>query len=102
MDVLIERCAGIDIGKADLKACVRTPGARGRRSSEVRTFATTTGGVLALRDWLTAAEVTVVGMGPDPVPHLPDPGAGAGGPAVGEAARGRRWSGFWSVVETRA
>lgn len=62
MDVLIERCAGIDIGKADLKACMRTPGGRGRRSSEVRTFATTTSGVLALQDWLTAAEVSVVGM----------------------------------------
>lgn len=32
MDVLIERCAGIDIGKVDLKACVRTPGGRGRRT----------------------------------------------------------------------
>jgi hypothetical protein len=50
MDVLVERCAGVDIGKADLKACVRTPGARGRRSSEVRIFATTTRGVLALRE----------------------------------------------------
>jgi hypothetical protein len=32
------------------------------RSSEVRTFTTTTGGVLALRDCLTAAEVSVAGM----------------------------------------
>jgi hypothetical protein len=25
MDLFAERCAGIDIGKADLKACIRTP-----------------------------------------------------------------------------
>ena len=63
MDVLVDRCAGIDIGKADLKACVRTPGRRrGARRSEIRTFATTTAGVLALRDWLTERRVTVVGM----------------------------------------
>jgi transposase len=61
VEVLHERCAGIDIGKADLKACTRTPGPRGRRE-EVRTFATTTAGVLALRDWLTGQGVTVAGM----------------------------------------
>jgi hypothetical protein len=44
MDVLHERCAALDIGKRDLKACVRGPHpsrARSRRQ-EVRTFATTT------------------------------------------------------------
>jgi transposase len=63
MDVLIERCAGLDIGKKDLKACVRHPGSRaGRRESQVRTFATTTRGLLALHEWLTAEQVSVVGM----------------------------------------
>ena len=63
MDVLIECCAGLDIGKKDLKACVRRPGSRaGRRASEVRTFATTTRGLLALSEWLTAEQVSVVGM----------------------------------------
>jgi transposase len=63
VDVLVARCAGIDIGKADVKVCVRTPGRRrGTRRSEVRTFATTTAGVLALRDWLIEARVAVVGM----------------------------------------
>lgn len=63
MEVLVDRCAGIDIGKADLKACVRTPGARrGSRRSEVRTFATTTAGLLALRDWLVAERVSRVAM----------------------------------------
>ncbi len=63
MDVFIERCAGLDIGKADLKACVRTPGKRtGARQVQVRTFRTTTAGLLELRDWLSAEGVGLVGM----------------------------------------
>jgi transposase len=62
MDLFAERCAGIDIGKADLKACIRTPGPRGGRRSETRTFATTTAGVLALQGWLTDRQVRLVGM----------------------------------------
>jgi transposase len=62
MDTLVQRCAGLDIGKADLKACMRTPGERGRRRQEIRTFATTTPALLDLRDWLAASGVTVVGM----------------------------------------
>ena len=30
MEVLVERCAGIDIGKDEVVACVRTPAASGR------------------------------------------------------------------------
>jgi transposase len=62
MESVVQRCAGIDIGKADLKACIRTPGPRGGRRHEVRTFATTTSGLLQLRDWLSAEGVTRVGM----------------------------------------
>lgn len=63
MEVLVDRCAGIDIGKADMKVCVRTPGKRaGTRHSEVRTFSTTTAGLLGARDWLVAERVTRVGM----------------------------------------
>ena len=38
MDLFAERCAGIDIGKADLKACVRTlgPAVAGGADSHVR------------------------------------------------------------------
>jgi transposase len=59
-----ERCAALDIGKKDLKACVRTPSPSGRRSrrQEIRTFATTTNALLALRDWLLAEQVTLVVM----------------------------------------
>ena len=59
---MVERCAGIDIGKADLKACVRVPDPRGRRRQETRTFATTTGELLRLRDWLAEQQITMVGM----------------------------------------
>lgn len=63
VDVLVDRCAGIDIGKADVKVCVRTPGARrGTRHSEVRTFMTTTRGLLQARDWLVEQRVSRVGM----------------------------------------
>jgi transposase len=61
---LHERCAGLDIGKKDLKACVRTPNPSGKRSrrQEIRTFATTTNSLLELRDWLVAEKVTLVVM----------------------------------------
>lgn len=62
MELLHERCAGLDTGKKDLKACVRTPNPSGRRSrrQEIRTFATTTNALLELRDWLVAEKVTLV------------------------------------------
>jgi transposase len=62
VELLHERCAGLDIGKKDLKACVRTPNPSGRRSrrQEIRTFATTTKGLLELREWLVAEKVTLV------------------------------------------
>lgn len=64
MDVLHQRCAALDIGKKDLKACVRTPHPGGRRSrrQEIRTFATMTNALLELRDWLLAEKVTLVVM----------------------------------------
>jgi transposase len=63
MDVPVERCAGLDIGRADVKACLRLPRPSGRgRSSEVRTFRATTAGLLELRDWLVGHEVTLVAM----------------------------------------
>ena len=63
MELLHERCAALDIGKMDLKACVRTPGATKRkrsRSRVIRTFATTTNALLELRDWLVAEKVTLI------------------------------------------
>ncbi len=62
MEVLFERVAGLDIGKASLTVCLRTPGPGGRRVSETRTFKTTTRALGVMRDWLTAAGVTIAAM----------------------------------------
>jgi len=64
MELLHERCAALDIGKKDLKACVRTPSPKGKRSrrQEIRTFATTTNALLELRDWLVGERVSLVVM----------------------------------------
>jgi transposase len=62
MELLHARCASLDIGKRDLKACVRLPPVAGRkaRRQEIRTFATTTNALLELRDWLIESKVTLV------------------------------------------
>jgi len=62
MDVLIGRCAGIDIGKKTMAVTVRVPGDGKRRRRETRTFGTMTSHVLALRDWLVSEGVQVAGM----------------------------------------
>lgn len=65
MDILLERCAGLDVHQKTVVGCVRAPGdpgVRGSRHSEVRTFATTTQGLLALHEWLAQSEVTHVAM----------------------------------------
>jgi transposase len=63
MEIYVQRCAGIDISKADVKVCLRVPGARqGTHRTQVRTFATTTRALLELRDWLVAEQVEVAGM----------------------------------------
>ena len=62
MDVVVERCAGLDVHKDTVVACVRTPGKGGSREQTTRTFKTMTADLLALRDWLAALGVTLVGM----------------------------------------
>ena len=63
MDVVIERCAGIDIGKKLIVAAVRTPGAgRSGRVCEVRSFGGFARNLEALADWLEAEGVTHVAM----------------------------------------
>lgn len=61
MDLMFDRVAALDIAKASLTACVRSPGPRGRRST-VRTFGATVGALMLLRDWLVAERVEVVSM----------------------------------------
>lgn len=62
MDVVVEVCAGLDIGKREVQACVRRPDGSGGRRVEVLTFDTFTGSLEALRDWLVAEGVTEVAM----------------------------------------
>ena len=62
MDVIVERCAGLDVHKATVTACVRYPGPGRERAQALHTFGTTTPDLLALRDWLAAHRVTHVAM----------------------------------------
>jgi transposase len=62
MEVLYAVCCGLDVHKASVTACLRSPGNGPRRQQEVRTFGTTTRELLQLADWLTAAECTHVVM----------------------------------------
>jgi transposase len=62
MDTLVQRCAGLDVHKDLVVAHARLPGRGGARRGEAATFGTTRPQVLALRDWLVARGVTLVGM----------------------------------------
>src|SRR3954468_2266106 len=61
MEVLYPRCAGLDVHKATVVAAVRLA-AGGRVVREVRTFATTTAGLLELAEWLGENGCTHVAM----------------------------------------
>jgi len=63
MDVVYSRCAGLDVHKATVVACVRVPGAApGERRGETKTFATTMRGLTELSGWLGRHGVTEVAM----------------------------------------
>ena len=63
MDVVVERCAGVDIGKDEIVACVRTPKPEGRgRRKQTRTFVSFTSGLEVMAEWFTAEGVTEVVM----------------------------------------
>ena len=48
MEVVFPRCAGLDVHKATVVACLVVTGADGRRTKETPTFATTTDALVAL------------------------------------------------------
>jgi transposase len=80
MDVIVDRCAGLDIGKSLVVAAVRTPGeGRTRRRQEVRSFSTFAKDLEALADWLEGERVTEVAM----------------------EATGVYWKPIWHVLEDR-
>ena len=80
MDVMVERCAGLDVGKDEVVACIRTPKTSGHgRHSELRVFATFTSALETLADWLTENGVSEVVM----------------------EATGPYWKPIWYVLEDR-
>ncbi|MDQ6613966.1 MAG: IS110 family transposase [Actinomycetota bacterium] len=80
MDVVLERCAGIDVAKDEVVACVRTPGVGGRgRHKETRTFLSFTADLEAMAEWFAGQGVTEVVM----------------------EATGSFWKPVWYVLEDR-
>ena len=61
MQTLHKRCAGLDVHKKEVVACLRLV-ARSKASHEVRRFPTTTRGLIELAEWLEAAKCTHVAM----------------------------------------
>lgn len=62
MQPLYECCAGLDVHKDTVVACVRRLDQQGQANEEVRTFSTMTNGLLGLADWLDEAGVTHAAM----------------------------------------
>jgi transposase len=62
MEVIIDCCAGLDVHKDQITACVRQWGSGRQRRAEVRTFAAFEGSLRELRAWLMAERVTHVAM----------------------------------------
>jgi transposase len=62
MEVVYERCCGLDVHKETVVACVVVPGTGKHPHKEIRTFNTMTADLLELADWLTAQAVTHVAL----------------------------------------
>jgi transposase len=62
MDVLVERCCGLDIHKTSVVACLLVSRPQGEPVRAIRTFGTMTEDLLALADWLAGAGCTHVAM----------------------------------------
>ena len=79
MERIVQRPGALDVHKASVTACVRVPGAAGKREEHTATFATTVPALLVLADWLEAHAVTQVAM----------------------EATGVYWKPVWAVLEDR-
>jgi len=62
MNLVYERCAGLDVHKKTVVVCAIIAGVKGQRSKEWRTFSTMTPDLLRLRQWLKELGVTHVAM----------------------------------------
>jgi transposase len=62
MQIVYTHCAGLDVHKKTVVACARIMQDDGTRTSHIRTFPTTTAGLLLLVDWLLSLGITHVAM----------------------------------------
>ena len=62
MEVILGCCAGLDIHKDSVEACVRRTSAGGKVEHEVRHWGTTTRELVEMSDWLSSLRVTHVAM----------------------------------------
>jgi transposase len=79
VELVVSRCAGLDVAKDEVVACVRVPDGKGGRRQEVRTFLAFTADLEALADWMASEGVTQVVM----------------------EATGQYWKTPWYVLEER-
>ncbi len=62
MNIVFERCAGLDCHKQTAVVCRLIPGPTGVLQRETRTFGTTTAALLRLSDWLSEGGLTHVAL----------------------------------------
>jgi len=62
METIYRSCAGLDVHKKTVEACVRCLSEKGKLKSETRQFATMTPDLLRMSDWLASQGVTHVAM----------------------------------------
>lgn len=62
MQVVYTHCAGLDVHKKTVVACVITPKGSGEWHKQIRTFSTMTKDLLNLSDWLTSQNCSHVAM----------------------------------------
>jgi transposase len=62
LEVIVDRCAALDVHKDTVMACVRKPGGGRRRAQVVGEFRRWTSSLRELRDWLADEGVTQVAM----------------------------------------
>ena len=62
MQIVHERCCGLDVHKKTVVACILITLANGEVQRHTRTFSTMTASLLALSDWLESLAVTVIAM----------------------------------------
>ena len=62
MEIVSQRCAGLDVHKKNVKACFSALGADGHRQKETRTYLRMTPNLLELRDWLKEQGCTHIAL----------------------------------------